>query len=79
MSLVILVTMQTDNWDGDAYWNCQPEEYRNSNVKILGIFAFGISAQDKTYCTKMSELYEVDWSVWDEETQGPKLTPYVLN
>ena len=26
----------------------------------------------------MSELYQVDWSVWDEETNGPKLTPYVL-
>ena len=69
---------ETDTWDHDAYWNCQPEEYRNSNVQILGIFAFGISAESKTYCTKMSELYEADWSVWDEETQGPKLTPYVL-
>ena len=69
---------ETDTWDHDAYWNCQPEEYRNSNVQILGIFAFGISAETKTYCTKMSELYEADWSVWDEETQGPKLTPYVL-
>ena len=49
---------ETDTWDHDAYWNCQPEEYRNSNVQILGIFAFGISAETKTYCTKMSELYE---------------------
>ena len=32
------------SWDHDAYWNCQPEEYRNSNVNILGIFAFGIEA-----------------------------------
>ena len=69
---------ENDTWDHDAYWNCQPEEYRNSNVNILGIFAFGIAAESKSYCTKMSELYEVDWSVWNEETQGPTLTPYTL-
>ena len=66
------------SWDHDAYWNCQPEAYRNSNVNILGIFAFGIEASTKSYCTVMSELYEVDWDVWDEETQQPKLTPYTL-
>jgi len=32
------------SWDHDAYWECQPEEYRNSNVQILGIFSFGIAA-----------------------------------
>ena len=69
---------ETDTWDHDAYWECQPEAYRNSNVQILGIFAFGIAAESKTYCTKMSELYQVDWTVWNEETQGPELTPYVL-
>ena len=31
---------ETDTWDHDAYWECQPEAYRNSNVQILGIFAF---------------------------------------
>ena len=65
-------------FDGDAYWNCQPEAFRNSNVSILGIFSFGIEASTKTYCTKMSELYEVDWNVWDEETQQAKLIPYTL-
>lgn len=64
--------------DGNSWWECQPEEYRNSHVNILGIFSFGISAEDKTYCTVLSNLYEVDWSIWDEETQGPKLTPYTL-
>ena len=64
--------------DGNSWWECQPEEYRNSHVNILGIFSFGISSQSKSYCTKLSELYEVDWSVWDEETQGPSLTPYTL-
>ena len=64
--------------DGNSWWECQPEEYRNSHVNILGVFSFGISSQSKSYCTKLSELYEVDWSVWDEETQGPSLTPYTL-
>jgi len=70
---------ETDTWDHDAYWECQPEAYKNSNVNILGIFSFGIAAESKSYCTKMSELYEVDWSVWNEETQGPTLTPYTLS
>ena len=26
----------------------------------------------------MSELFEVDWSVYNEETDGPTLKPYVL-
>ena len=69
---------ENDSWDHDAWWECQPEAFRNSNVNVLGIFAFGISAESKTYCTKMTELYEVDWSVWDEETQQAKLTPYTL-
>jgi hypothetical protein len=67
------------DWDHDAWWACQSEEFRNSNVNILGIFSFGIEASSKTYCTVMSELYSVDWSVWDEETQQPKLTPYTLS
>ena len=66
------------SWDHDAYWECQPEEYRNSNVQILGIFSFGIAAESKSYCTKLTELYEVDWAVRDEETQQPKLVPYTL-
>ena len=69
---------ENDSWDHDAWWECQPEAFRNSNVNVLGIFAFGISAESKTYCTKMTELYEVDWNVWDEETQQAKLTPYTL-
>ena len=73
------VAYQDDgSYDGDAWWNCQPEAFRNSNVSILGIFSFGIEASTKTYCTKMSELYEVDWNVWDEETQQAKLIPYAL-
>jgi hypothetical protein len=67
------------DWDHDAWWACQSEEFRNSNVNILGIFSFGIEASTKTYCTVMSELYSVDWSEWDEETQQPKLTPYTLS
>jgi hypothetical protein len=58
--------------------NVNQKNIRNSNVNILGIFSFGIEASTKSYCTVMSELYEVDWSVWDEETQQPKLTPYTL-
>ena len=65
-------------WDHDAYWQCQPEAYRNSSVNILGIFAFGIEASTKSYCTKMTELYKVDWDTWDEATQQPALTAYVL-
>ena len=52
-----------DGIDGD-WWMCQSEEYRNSNTSILGIFAFGISTTDTSYCTKMTELYKVDWSVY---------------
>ena len=65
-------------WDHDAWWECQPDAFKNSNVNILGIFAFGISSDSKTYCTVMSELFEVDWSVYNEETDGPTLKPYVL-
>ena len=65
-------------WDHDAWWECQPEEFRNSSVQILGIFAFGISAESASYCTAMSALYEVDWSIYNEETDGPTLTPYTL-
>jgi hypothetical protein len=73
-----IASNEDGSWDHDAWWACQPEEFKNSQVDILGIFAFGISSNAKTYCTKMSELYEVDWSVWDEETQQPKLAPYTL-
>ena len=65
-------------WDHDAWWECQPEEFRNSNVQILGIFAFGIASENKSYCTAMSALYEVDWSIYNEETDGPTLRPYTL-
>ena len=67
------------NWDGDAFWNCQPQAYRDSEVQILGIFAFGISDTSKSYCTKMSELYSVDWTQYDETIGGPPLTPYTLS
>jgi hypothetical protein len=70
---------ENGDWDHDAWWACQSEEFRNSNVNILGIFSFGIESSTKTYCTVMSELYSVDWSQWDEETQQPKLTPYTLS
>ena len=70
---------ENGDWDHDAWWACQSEEFRNSSVNILGIFSFGIEASTKTYCTVMSELYSVDWSQWDEETQQPKLTPYTLS
>ena len=67
-----------DGIDGD-WWECQSQEYRDSNTQVLGIFAFGISSDDKSYCTKMSELYKVDWSQYDEATDGPTLTPYTLS
>ena len=72
-------SLRDPNCDGaEDWWECQPQEYRDSNTSILGIFAFGISNNDKTYCTKMSELFKVDWSIYDEETDGPTLTPYTL-
>ena len=67
------------SWDHEAWWACQPQEFKDSQVNILGIFSFGIEASTSSYCTVMSELYTVDWSVWDEETQGPKLSPYELS
>lgn len=67
------------SWNHDAWWACQPEAFRNSNVQILGIFAFGISNSAKTYCTKMTELYQVDWNNYDEERDGPTLIPYTLS
>lgn len=66
------------SWDHEAWWDCQPEEYKNSNVSILAIFAFGIEAASRTYCTAMTEVYEVNWQVWDPETQQAQLLPYTL-
>jgi len=66
-----------DGIEGD-WWECQSPEYRESNTEILGIFAFGIVANTKSYCTKMTALYEVDWSQYNEETDGPTLTDYIL-
>ena len=63
---------------GGDWWQCQPESYRNSSTDVLGIFAFGISASDKSYCTYMSALYKVNWDQYDEATQGPTLTGYTL-
>ena len=68
---------ECDGIEGD-WWECQSEEYRNSNTTILGIFSFGISSDSNTYCTKMSSLYKVDWENYDEETRGPTLTDYTL-
>ena len=74
-------SLRNPDCDGlsDGWWECQSEEYRNSNTTILGIFSFGISATSETYCTKMSELYKVDWQNYDEETDGPTLTTYTLS
>ena len=53
-------SLRDPNCDGaEDWWECQPQEYRDSNTSILGIFAFGISNNDKTYCTKMSELLKL--------------------
>ena len=72
-------SLRDPNCDGsDDWWECQSQAYRDSSVNILGIFAFGISDEDKTYCTTMSELYQVDWENYNEETRGPTLTPYAL-
>ena len=68
---------ECDGIEGD-WWECQSEEYRNSNTTILGIFSFGISSDSNTYCTKMSALYKVDWENYDEEARGPTLTDYTL-
>jgi len=67
-----------DGIDGD-WWECQSQAYRDSNTQVLGIFAFGIDDASKSYCTKMSALYKVDWSQYDEATDGPTLTPYTLS
>ena len=67
-----------DGIDGD-WWECQSQAYRDSNTQVLGIFSFGISASDKSYCTKMTELFKVDWSQYDEATDGPTLTAYTLS
>ena len=67
-----------DGIEGD-WWECQSEAYRQSSTQVLGIFAFGISQDDKSYCTKMSELYKVDWSKYNEATDGPTLTAYTLS
>ena len=73
-------SLRDDSCDGaEDWWECQPQAYRDSNTQILGIFSFGISSIDKTYCTKMTELFKVDWSIYDEETDGPTLTTYTLS
>jgi|TARA_B110000881_G_scaffold183243_1_gene170375 hypothetical protein len=64
---------------GGDWWQCQPELYRNSSTEVLGVFAFGISADDKSYCTYMSALYKVNWELYDEATNGPTLTSYTLS
>jgi hypothetical protein len=69
---------ENGDWDHDAWWECQPEDFKNSNVSIIGIFAFGIDATAKSYCTKMQEVFRVDWTQYDEATQGPTLTSYTL-
>ena len=72
-------SLRDPNCDGaEDWWECQPQAYRDSNTTILGIFSFGISTNDTSYCTKMTELYKVDWSTYDEATDGPALTPYTL-
>jgi len=72
-------SLRDPNCDGaEDWWECQPQAYKDSNTTILGIFAFGISTNDSSYCTKMTELFKVDWSIYDEETDGPTLTSYTL-
>ena len=67
-----------DGIDGD-WWECQSQAYRDSNTSVLGIFAFGIDDANSTYCTKMTQLFKVDWSKYDEATDGPTLTNYTLS
>lgn len=63
----------------DGWWECQSEEYRNSSVNVLGVFAFGIQSSTNTLCSKMSELYQVNYEVYNEETREPGLEPYTLS
>lgn len=63
----------------DGWWECQPEEYRNSSVNVLGVFAFGIQAETNTLCTKMSELYKINYDDWNPETHEPGLEEYTLS
>lgn len=72
-------SLRDPNCDGaEDWWECQPQAYKDSSTEILGIFAFGITADSQSYCTKMTALYKVNWQQYDEATDGPTLTDYTL-
>jgi len=67
-----------DGLEGDAWWNCQPDSFKNSQVNILGKFNFGKDATAKSFCAKIGEVYSIDYSTYDQATDGPVLTAYAL-
>ena len=68
------------NCDGvDDWWNCQSQEFRDSNIQVTGQFTFGRSAENKTFCTTLANLYKVDWSQPDENGDYPLKTTVTLN
>jgi len=68
------------NCDGVAdWWNCQSQEFRDSSRDVTGQFTFGRNAENKTFCTTLANLYDVDWSQPDENGDYPKKTTVTLN
>ena len=61
------------------WWNCQSQEFRDSSRNVTGQFTFGRSAENKTFCTTLANLYYVDWSQPDENGDYPKKTAVTLN
>ena len=66
--------------DGSTdWWNCQSQEFRDSQVDVTGQFTFGRSAADKIFCSTLANLYYIDWNEPDENGDYPKKTPVTLN
>ena len=63
----------------DDWWKCQSQEFRDSSRNVTGQFTFGRSAENKTFCTTLANLYDVDWSQPDENGDYPKKTAVTLN
>ena len=63
----------------DDWWECQSQEFRDSSRNVTGQFTFGRSAENKTFCTTLANLYDVDWTQPDENGDYPKKTAVTLN
>jgi hypothetical protein len=63
----------------EDWWNCQSQEFRDSQVNVTGQFTFGRDAENKLFCSTLAGLYYVDWQQPNEDGTYPKTTPVTLN